>query len=209
MNHINHITLEVADVPAASRFYYEALGLDPETSGVRLREADDATAGFRGFALSLITSQPADVDLLVRAAVEAGAETLKPPAKSFWGYGAAFRAPDGTVWQVASESKKDHGPATRNVTETVLLLGVADVKVTKRFYADHGLTVGKSFGGKYVEFEAPDGTVKLALYGRKAVGRQVGVSPEGTGSHRIAVGSDAGPLTDPDGYVWEAAHDAG
>lgn len=209
MSHINHITLGVDDVPAATGFYYDALGLDPETSGIRLRESDEPTSGFRGFALSLITSQPADVDLLVRGAVDAGAETLKAPTKSFWGYGASFRAPDGTVWQVASESKKDHGPASTAIIEIVLLLGVADVKATKQFYADHGLAVGKAFGGKYVEFEAPEGTVKLALYGRKAIGKQVGVPPEGTGSHRITVSSGAGPMTDPDGYVWEAARDAG
>jgi hypothetical protein len=28
---------------------------------------------------------------------------------------------------------------------------------------------------------------------------------EGTGSHRIVIGSNAGPFTDPDGFVWETA----
>ena len=204
MNHINHITLEVADVTAATSFYSDALGLDPETSGIRLRASDSATSGFRGYALSLITRQPADVDALIRAATGAGATILKPPTKSFWGYGASLQAPDGTVWQVASESKKNTGEATMDVVEIVLLLGVVDVKATKQFYVDHGLKVGKAFGGKYVEFETPDGAVKLALYGHRAIGKQVGVSPEGSGSHRIAMTSAAGPFTDPDGYVWEA-----
>ena len=35
--------------------------------------------------------------------------------------------------------------------------------------------------------------------------KDVGVSPEGTGSHRLTMGSDAGPFTDPDGFAWEAA----
>lgn len=203
MYSIDHITLEVADVPAASHFYVEALGLAPET--LRLRTAEAPTSGFRGFALSLITAQPADVDALVQAATDAGATVLKAPTKSFWGYGASLQAPDGTVWQVASESKKNTGAATKEITDVVLLLGVDDVKATKQFYVDRGLTVGKAFGGKYVEFEAPDGTVKLALYGRRAIGKQVGVAPDGSGSHRIAVASDAGEFTDPDGYVWEAA----
>ncbi|WP_156252700.1 VOC family protein [Pseudactinotalea terrae] len=205
MYSIDHITLEVADSAAATRFYVDALGLDPETSGVTVRTSDTPTSGFRGFALSLITAQPADVDALVQAATDAGATILKAPTKSFWGYGAAFTAPDGTVWQVASESKKNTGPASKKVTDVVLLLGVDDVKATKQFYVDRGLEVGKAFGGKYVEFAAPEGTVKLALYGRRAIGKQVGVTPEGSGSHRIAVASGAGDFTDPDGYAWEAA----
>jgi hypothetical protein len=32
-----------------------------------------------------------------------------------------------------------------------------------------------------------------------------GVAPDGTGSHRLTIGSDAGPFTDPDGFAWEAA----
>jgi hypothetical protein len=32
-------------------------------------------------------------------------------------------------------------------------------------------------------------------------------SPEGTGSHRIATDSGAGPFTDPDGFTWEAPAD--
>jgi hypothetical protein len=32
-----------------------------------------------------------------------------------------------------------------------------------------------------------------------------GISVDGTGSRRLTVGSEAGPFTDPDGFVWEAA----
>jgi hypothetical protein len=85
----------------------------------------------------------------------------------------------------------------------VLLLGVADVAASKRFYVDRGLAVARSFGRKYVEFATTH--VKLALYGRRAMAKDAGVSPDGTGSHRIIIGSDAGPFTDPDGFVWEAA----
>jgi len=51
----------------------------------------------------------------------------------------------------------------------------------------------------------PASPVKLALYGRRAAAKDAGVSPDGTGSHRIIIGSDAGPFTDPDGFAWEAA----
>jgi hypothetical protein len=87
----------------------------------------------------------------------------------------------------------------------VLLLGVADVKATKEFYIARGLSVGKSFGSKYVEFSAAGSPVKLALYSRPAAAKDAGVSADGTGSHRIIIASDAGPFTDPDGFAWEAA----
>jgi hypothetical protein len=106
---------------------------------------------------------------------------------------------------VATSSKKDTGPAIREVDGFVLLLGVENVKATKRFYLDRGLAVAKSFGSKYVEFGTPSSPVRLALYSRRAAAKDAGVSPDGTGSHRIVIGSDAGPFTDPDGFTWEAA----
>ena len=116
-----------------------------------------------------------------------------------------MQAPDGTIWTVASSSKKDSGPATREVDDVVLQLGVEDVAASKRFYVDRGLAVAKSFGRKYVQFDTPDRPVKLALYGRNALAKDAGVSPEGTGSHRLVITGDTGPFTDPDGFVWQAA----
>jgi len=87
----------------------------------------------------------------------------------------------------------------------VLLLGAEDVPASKRFYVDHGLSVARSFGRKYVEFEASSGAVTLGLYGRRALAKDAGVAQDGSGSHRLAIGSDAGPFTDPDGFEWEAA----
>jgi hypothetical protein len=115
------------------------------------------------------------------------------------------QAPDGTIWKIATSAKKDTGPATREVDEVVLLLGVDDVKATKDFYAAKGLSVGKGFGGKYAEFDTPGATVKLALYPRKAAAKDAGVDMTGSGSHRIAVTGDAGDFTDPDGFAWETA----
>ncbi|MER5213908.1 glyoxalase [Streptomyces sp. NPDC002838] len=202
MTSIESVTLEVADPTAATRFYTTAFGLG---SQIRLRASEAPTTGFRGFTLSLVVSQPADVNALIDAAVDAGAATLKPATKSLWGYGGVVQAPDGTVWQVASSSKKDTGPATRQIDEIVLLLGVADMAESKRFYVDRGLAVAKSFGSKYVEFATGSGPVKLALYKRRALAKVAGVSPDGTGSHRLRIGSDAGPFTDPDGFTWATA----
>ena len=201
MASIASVTLEVADPAAADRFYSAAFGLGDR---LRLRASEEPTSGFRGFTLSLVVAQPSTVDSLVESALDAGATTLKPVTKSFWGYGGVVQAPDGTIWKVASSSKKDTGPATREVDEVVLLLGVADVKATRQLYVERGLAVGKSFGSKYVEFDTPGSAVNLALYSRKAAAKNAGVDPEGSGSHRIAISSDAGAFTDPDGYIWES-----
>ena len=199
MTAIESVTLEVPDLSAAGAFYQAAFGLGDQLS---LRASDAPTTGFRGFTLSLVVSQPATVDQFVGAALDAGATPLKPVKKSFWGYGGVVRAPDGAIWKVASSSKKDTGPATREVDEIVLLLGVADVAASKRFYVERGLDVAKSFGRKYVQFDTAN--VKLALYGRGALAKDAGVSVDGTGSHRIIIGGDAGSFTDPDGLAWQA-----
>lgn len=202
MASIEFVTLEVADPTAANRFYTTVFGLD---TLVRLQALEAPTTGFRGFTMSLGVSQPADVNALLGAALDAGATPLKPAAKSLWGYGGVVQAPDGTIWTVASSAKKDTGPATRQIDEIVLQLGVADVAASKRFYVDRGLAVAKSYGRRYVEFDTPSSPVKLTLYGRRALAKVVGVAPDGTGSHRLMIGSDAGPFTDPDGFAWVAS----
>jgi len=202
MTSIKSLTLEVPDPKAANAFYAAAFGLDDQ---VALRASDAPTGGFRGFTLSLVVSQPATVDGLIGAALDAGATPLKPAKKGFWGYGGVIQAPDETIWKVATSSKKDTGSATRQIDEIVLLLGVADMTASKRFYVDRGLAVAKSFGRKYVEFATASSPVKLALYGRRALAKDAGVAPDGTGSHRLTIDSEAGPFTDPDGFAWQDA----
>ncbi|WP_026122163.1 VOC family protein [Nocardiopsis halotolerans] len=198
---IASVTLEVADPTAAHRFHTEALGLDTR---IRLRASQESTTGFRGFTMALTVPQPSTVDDLIGSALAAGATSLKPATKSFWGYGGVVRAPDGTIWKVATSAKKDTGPGTRRVDEIVLLLGVADVAASRRFYVERGLGVARSFGRAYVEFDTGPSPVKLALYRRRALARDLGVPPEGSGSHRLVLGGDAGSFTDPDGFAWES-----
>ncbi|GGP95230.1 putative lactoylglutathione lyase [Actinomadura coerulea] len=195
------VTLEVSD-PAAAEAFYEAFGI---ADRVDVRASDEPAAGFRGFALSLVASQPGNVDALIGAAVDAGATTLKPATKSFWGYGGVIQTPDGTICKVASSKKKDSAPAAREFDQIALLLGVADVKASKRFYVDRGLAVAKSFGGKYAEFDTPSSAVTLALYPLRALAKDVGAAQDGTGSHRLVLVGGDEPFTDPDGFTWEAA----
>jgi predicted lactoylglutathione lyase len=203
MASINSITVEVADIEAAEHFYANAFGLGTQ---VRVRESEAPTSGFRGFALSLVVSQPGNVAALIDAALGAGATSLKPAKKGIWGFGGVVQAPDGTIWKVATSARRDTTVATRQVDQIVVLLGVPDVAATKQFYVDHGLAVAKSFGRKYVEFAAePSSPVKVALYGHRALAKDTGVSPDGTGSHRLVIGGDIGSFADPDGFEWETA----
>ncbi|MFH8566451.1 glyoxalase [Streptomyces sp. NPDC017988] len=202
MTVIDTVTLGVADLTAARRFHAAAFDLDTQ---IRLRASQAPTTGFRGFTLGLTVPEPATVDSFIGTALDAGATSLKPATKSLWGYSGVVQAPDGTIWKVATSAKKDTGPATRRIDAIVLLLGVADVGASKRFYVGRGLTVAKSAGRVYAEFEPGPSPVKLALYRRRALAKDLGVSPDGSGSHRLTIGADTGPFTDPDGFSWETA----
>lgn len=200
MTRIESVTIETPDPAALDVFHKAAFG--PELP-VRARHGDAATTGFRGFTLSLVVSRPSTVDAFVDAALKAGASELTPPKKSMWGYGGGVTGPDGTIWTVASSSKKDRGPDVHQIEEFVLQLGAEDVAASKRFYVERGLEVAKSFGRKYVSFAT--GPITLALLSRRALAKNAGVPADGTGSHRIVVNSPAGTFTDPDGFTWETA----
>ena len=193
----------MADPTAAQHFYATAFGLGPE---LRLRASQAATTGFRGFTLSLTVSQPATVSALIAAALDAGATTLKPAAKSLWGYGGVVQAPDGTIWKVATSKKKDSGPATREVDRDRAPAGRR-----RRAPRASGSTSTAAWPWRRASAAstssstAPSGAVTLGLYGRRALAKDAGVAPEGSGSHRLAIGSDAGPSPTRTGSTWEAA----
>ena len=69
--------------------------------------------------------------------------------------------------------------------------------------------MAKSFGRKYVEFDTGPSPIKLALYGRRALAKLAGAPDDKPGSPGIAIISDVGPFTDPDGFSWEPARVAG
>lgn len=117
------VTLGVADVAAARRFY-EALGLAAGASsndhvvffdmdGVilalygRAALAADAGiaaegAGFAGVTLAWNLVSEAEVDAAFARALAAGAKPVKVPERVFWGgYSGYFADPDGHLWEVA------------------------------------------------------------------------------------------------------------
>ena len=52
------------------------------------------------------------------------------------------------------------------------------------------------------KFASASSPIELALYGRRALAMDAGASPDDTGSHRLMIGSKAGPFTHPDGFAW-------
>ena len=118
------VTLGVASVPAARRFY-EALGWKASSAsqgddvaffqmngmalslfGRRALAEDAAIAdsqpGFSGVTLAQNLDSPASVDAAFAEALSAGATLLKRPETAFWGgYSGYFADPDGHIWELA------------------------------------------------------------------------------------------------------------
>ena len=120
---INMITLGVADMERAIRFYEKGLGLKRMSfeggaaffklngSWLSLYPwdalAEDATVsgngtGFRGITLAHVVSSKEDVVKVLNQAVRSGAKLMKPAQDVFWGgYSGYFADPDGHLWEVA------------------------------------------------------------------------------------------------------------
>ena len=128
---ISLITLGVADLERATRFYQDCLGLPrietpPSVTFFELGKtwlalwsrdslAADAGvpadgSGFRGFALAHNVRSPAEVDALLARVAAFGATVTKPGHATDWGgYSGYFSDPDGFLWEVA------HNPAFPHV----------------------------------------------------------------------------------------------
>lgn len=120
---INMITLGVADLAAAARFYERGLGLPrmPFEGGsvfFRLNGswlalypwdalAEDAVvdargSGFRGITLAHVVASKEEVRDVLDQAVRAGGKLVKPAQDVFWGgYSGYFADLDGHLWEVA------------------------------------------------------------------------------------------------------------
>jgi uncharacterized protein len=119
---ISLVTLGVADLQR-SREFYEHLGWrGQEVEGTVFFQAggqavvlwsrellaadcgiaDDGSAAFGGIALAHNVRSRPEVDRIIDAAEDAGAEVTKPAAETFYGgYAGYFRDPDGHAWEIA------------------------------------------------------------------------------------------------------------
>jgi uncharacterized glyoxalase superfamily protein PhnB len=202
MTDIAHVTLEVTDQASAEAFYRTVFGPDLP---VQVRGSDAPTTGFRGFTVGVDLRGPAAVDDVFARALAAGATAIKPPEAQRWGgYSGVLRAPDGSVWKLATSAAPGAGGADPTIERVVLLLGVADVAASTRAYVDRGFEVAKDYG-QYVELEPGEGAVTLGLYERTGLAAEFGVDPEGSGAHGLAIGVVGGGFVDVDGFAWETA----
>ena len=117
------VTLGVADLERARRFYEEGLGWRRgnnhekvafyQLGGMVLAlwgraalaedaHLSDAGSAFGGIALAYNARSREEVDAVLAEARAAGAEILKPAEEAFWGgYSGYFADPDGHPWEVA------------------------------------------------------------------------------------------------------------
>ena len=121
---IGLVTLGVRDLARSLAFYRDGLrwpthDYNPDADVVffplegtwlalypRDKLAEDAGVpdgqGFGGITLAHNEPSPERVDAAYAEAINAGARTIKPPQKSFWGgYSGYFADPDGYLWEVA------------------------------------------------------------------------------------------------------------
>ena len=120
---LSMVTLGVADLARARRFYEQGLGWKRankheevvfyQAGGMVLglfgRDAlaEDAKmpgagSGFAGIALAYNTRERAEVDAVLAEVEAAGGRIVKPAQDAFWGgYSGYFADPDGHLWEVA------------------------------------------------------------------------------------------------------------
>ncbi len=127
---ISLITLGVADLDRATRFYAQCLGLPrlntppsiaffelgktwlalwPRESLAADAGVPSAGSGFPGFSLAHNVRSPAEVDALLAHVAEFGAKVVKPGHRTDWGgYCGYFTDPDGFLWEVAHNPDFPH-----------------------------------------------------------------------------------------------------
>ncbi len=206
------LTLAVPTIDDARSFYSSAFSL-PDTS-LDLHGAGDlaleaavtsgAVTDFQGLVISYIVDQPSEVESLLAAAAAAGGEVLKPAKKGFFGgFTAVFRAPDGAIWKLATDKKKDSGPAAvpPKPTETVCILGVDDPKASKSFYTALGMTVDRDYGKKFIDFTFDAGASRLGLLRRSELAKDAGVSDADSGGGTSVLVSRQLSREDVDGLL--------
>ena len=123
--HINYITLGVADLAESRRFYREVFGWQ-ETAGsneniaffqagsalllalfgqsalARDAQIPEQSSGFPRFTLAHNVGSEAEVDTLFAGFAAKNANIIKAPQKVFWGgYSGYLADPDGFLWEIA------------------------------------------------------------------------------------------------------------
>ena len=123
--HINYITLGVADLAESRRFYREVFGwqetadsneniaffqagnalllaLFGKTALAHDAQIPEQSSGFPRFTLAHNVGSEAEVDALFAGFAAKNANIIKAPQKAFWGgYSGYLADPDGFLWEIA------------------------------------------------------------------------------------------------------------
>ena len=123
--HINYITLGVADLAESRRFYREVFGwqemadsneniaffqagsalllaLFGQSALARDAQIPEQSSGFPRFTLAHNVGSEAEVDTLFAGFAAKNANIIKAPQKVFWGgYSGYLADPDGFLWEIA------------------------------------------------------------------------------------------------------------
>ena len=123
--HINYITLGVADLAESRRFYREVFGwqetadsneniaffqagsalllaLFGQSALARDAQIPEQSSGFPRFTLAHNVGSEAEVDALFAGFAAKNANVIKAPQKVFWGgYSGYLADPDGFLWEIA------------------------------------------------------------------------------------------------------------
>ena len=123
--HINYITLGVADLAESRRFYREVFGwqetadsneniaffqagnalllaLFGKTALAHDAQIPEQSSGFPRFTLAHNVGSEAEVDALFAGFATKNANIIKAPQKVFWGgYSGYLADPDGFLWEIA------------------------------------------------------------------------------------------------------------
>ena len=123
--HINYITLGVADLAESRRFYREVFGwqetadsneniaffqagnalllaLFGKAALARDAQIPEQSSGFPRFTLAHNVGSEAEVDALFAGFAAKNANIIKAPQKVFWGgYSGYLTDPDGFLWEIA------------------------------------------------------------------------------------------------------------
>lgn len=123
--HINYITLGVADLAESRRFYREVFGwqetansneniaffqagnalllaLFGQAALARDAQIPEQSSGFPRFTLAHNVGSEAEVDALFAGFAAKNINIIKAPQKAFWGgYSGYLTDPDGFLWEIA------------------------------------------------------------------------------------------------------------
>ena len=117
---LDHLTIAVSDCDKSREWYMRTLGLKLEfemntvpsssTTPSRRRSPRRVTPGGPGRPSCFLTFQVSDCEAKHRELAAAGVTFVHPPQKTFWGYGAELKDPDGyRIWLWDEKTMREKG----------------------------------------------------------------------------------------------------